>query len=60
MHDAVVKEDGSVVVPITATLDPKDSPNAVLTVTVTAVLIDAVLGAIQSRVALWQGEGERG
>ncbi|MFG1926408.1 ABC transporter permease [Cryptosporangium sp. NPDC048952] len=33
---------------------------AVLTVTITAVFIDAVLGAIQSRVALWQGEGERG
>jgi NitT/TauT family transport system permease protein len=33
---------------------------AVLTITVTAGCIDAVLGVIQSRVALWQGEGERG
>jgi NitT/TauT family transport system permease protein len=33
---------------------------AVLTITVTAMLIDSVLGAIQRKVALWQGEGERG
>lgn len=33
---------------------------AVLTVTFTAVCIDSVLAAIQRKVALWQGEGERG
>ncbi|MEV4377420.1 ABC transporter permease [Streptosporangium sp. NPDC049644] len=33
---------------------------AVLTITVTAMTIDSVLGAIQRKVALWQGEGARG
>lgn len=33
---------------------------AVLTITVTAMTIDSILSAIQRKVALWQGEGERG
>src|SRR6185295_18388096 len=37
VHDAIVKEDGSIIVPITATLDPHDSPNAVLTVVITGI-----------------------
>lgn len=32
---------------------------AVLTITVVASVIDALLGVVQSRVALWQGEGAR-
>src|SRR6185295_19985193 len=35
VHDALVKEDGSITIPVTATLDPHDSPDAVLTVVVT-------------------------
>ncbi len=41
VHDAVVKEDGTITVPVTATLDSHDSPNAVLTVTVTGIDNDA-------------------
>lgn len=33
---------------------------AVLTITITAMTIDTILSAIQRKVALWQGEGERG
>ncbi|MEU4225530.1 ABC transporter permease [Nonomuraea sp. NPDC026600] len=33
---------------------------AVLTITLTAMIIDSVLRAIQRKVALWQGEGARG
>lgn len=33
---------------------------AVLTITITAMTIDSILGLIQRRVALWQGEGARG
>ncbi len=33
---------------------------AVLTITITAMTIDSVLGAVQRKVALWQGEGARG
>ncbi len=33
---------------------------AVLTITITAMTIDSILSAIQRKVALWQGEGERG
>ena len=37
IDDVIVKEDGSVEVPITATLDPAGSGNEVLTVTVTGI-----------------------
>jgi NitT/TauT family transport system permease protein len=33
---------------------------AVLTITIVAVIIDSILGFVQSRVALWQGEGVSG
>ena len=33
---------------------------AVLTITITATIIDSILAAIQRKVALWQGEGEHG
>ena len=36
-NDSVVKEDGSVSIPVTATLAPGASPNEVLTVTVTGI-----------------------
>jgi len=55
VHDAVVKEDGSIVVPVTASLNALASPNEVLSVTVTG--IDADAGTFSAPIGTYTVDG---